>query len=131
MKRIFAFLLALLMIFSICGCQKHESPIYEDLEEEPPIETVTSFLEEEEMYDMLMDAAVAFGWREEVVDIISRYVPDFNTIDTIVSMGDGYRYIITMYDKTEYQMVISEDRYVASITYNVEIPTENDIIYVE
>ena len=123
MKRIFAFLLAFLMIFSICGCQNHN--------EEPPVETTTSFLEEEEMYDILMDSAVAFGWREEVIDIISRYVPDFNTIDTITSMGDGYRYIITMHDKTEYQMVIGEDRYVVSITYNVEIPTENDIIYVE
>ena len=131
MKRIFAFLLALLMIFSICGCQKHKCPICEDLEGEPPIETATSFLEEEEMYDILMDSAVAFGWREEVVDIISRYVPDFNTIDTITSMGDGYRYVITMHDKTEYQMVIGEDGYVVSITYNVEIPTENDIIYVE
>lgn len=130
MKRIFSLLLALLMVISICGCQKHECPICEDLED-PTISTSIGYLEEEEMYALMMDSAVAFGWREEVIDIICRFVPDFNTLETITSMGDGYRYTLRMADETEYIMVIGEEGYVVSITYNVETPTENDIIYVE
>ena len=49
MKRIFSLLLALLMIISMCGCQKHECLTCEDLED-PTISTSIGYLEEEEMY---------------------------------------------------------------------------------
>lgn len=127
MKRIFAALIALMMIFTFFACHSAE---VEAPTAEPEVETTIPML----TYGteiMLAAYTNEFNWHEDNADIILRYVPDVDMLVNIQNI-DSNHYIITMSDDTIYRMSVhQESREILSITYDVEIATENDILYVK
>ena len=123
MKRIFAALIALMMIFTFFACHSAEV-------EAPMVETTIPML----TYGteiMLAAYTNEFNWHEDNADIILRYVPDVDMLANIQNI-DSNHYIITMSDDTIYRMSVHQDsREILSITYDVEIATERDILYVK
>ena len=127
MKRIFAFLMSIVMILGLCACQVDKNPTDTTLITVAPTTEVVETTDEvstdptdvvdetTEVVDLLAAAeaklaqyAVEYDWIDGVINVILTNVPDFEMFDNITLNEDGV-YIITMTDGLQYSFFMYED----------------------
>lgn len=127
MKRLLAFLLAVLAVLGLCACEPiptTDEPETAITETVPATSEVTETVTEENIPNhldatekALVQYAKDFGWAETVVEAIVSHTPDLDMLDKVVKTNDT-TYKILLTDGTEYIMTIDIDsKEVDTITF--------------